>query len=128
MREVAEPIREAELEDARPDEEFEGFGAQEEDDEGDEGEGMDDPRMPEIREVLEAEIIPYLEGDGGGLEIRGLVDDQLMIDYQGACGSCPASITGTLMSIEQLLKREVDSELSVEAVGSAAQLGPVGNF
>ena len=120
MREVAEPIREADLEDTRGEDEEFGAGDGEEDEETP---GMDDPRMEQIREVLEAEIIPYLQGDGGGLEIRGLVDDQLMIDYQGACGSCPASITGTLMSIEHLLKREVDEQLTVEAVGNAGQLG-----
>lgn len=117
MREVAEPIREAKLADTRPegDEEW-GEG----DDEGEDDEpveGDDDPRMEEIREILEAEIMPYLEGDGGGLEIKGLVNDELLIKYEGACGSCPASITGTLMSIEHLLKREVDENLSVEAVG-----------
>lgn len=122
MREVAEPIREATLEDARPEDGE--FGGDEDLEEG-ERPGMDDPRMEEIREVLDREIIPYLEGDGGGLEIRGLVDDQLMIDYQGACGSCPASITGTLMSIEHLLKREVDEHLSVEAVGGMPAPGPM---
>lgn len=121
MREIAEPIRDAKLEDARPDDDFE--ETFDDEDDADDVAGMDDPRMDDIQEVLEDEIIPYLEGDGGGLEIRGLVDDELMIDYQGACGSCPASITGTLMSIEQLLKKEVDDELSVEAVGSAAQMG-----
>jgi len=123
MREVAEPIRDATLEDARPDDEAI-EGDVEDDDE--EIEGMDDPRMPEIRGALEEEIIPYLEGDGGGLEIKGLVDDELLIDYQGACGSCPASITGTLMSIEHLLKREVDENLSVEAVGGMPGAGAGG--
>lgn len=123
MREVADPIRDASAEDARESE-----ADIEEGDEGDdeELEGMDDPRMPEIREALEEEIIPYLEGDGGGLEIKGLVDDELLIDYQGACGSCPASITGTLMSIEHLLKREVDEKLSVEAVGGMPGAGAPG--
>ena len=120
MREVAEPIREATLEDTR------GEGENlPENEEGEDGEipGADDPRMEEIEEVLEREIMPYLEGDGGGLAIKGLVDDKLMIDYQGACGSCPASITGTLMSIENLLKKEVDEGLTVEAIGSAPGTG-----
>jgi Fe-S cluster biogenesis protein NfuA len=120
MREIAEPIREATLEDTR------GEGENlPENQQGEDGEipGADDPRMEEIEEVLEREIMPYLEGDGGGLEIKGLVDDKLMIDYQGACGSCPASITGTLMSIENLLKKEVDEGLTVEALGSAPGTG-----
>jgi len=120
MREVAEPIRDATVQDAR---EGETESREQDDGEGEEIEGLDDPRMPEIREALEEEIIPYLESDGGGLEIKGLVDDELLIDYEGACGSCPASITGTLMSIEHLLKREVDENLSVEAVGGMPGAG-----
>ncbi len=123
MREVAEPIREAELEDARTGTIRE---AEEEAEDDEDKPGMDDPRMPEIEEALEDEIIPYLEGDGGGLEIEGLVDDTLKINYQGACGSCPASITGTLMSIEHLLKKEVDNDLSVETTGDTPMPGGMG--
>jgi Fe-S cluster biogenesis protein NfuA len=121
MREVAEPIREAKLEDTRPEGDDEWSEDGDEDDDDAEVTGEDDPRMEKIREVLEAEIMPYLEGDGGGLEIKGLVDDELLIKYEGACGSCPASITGTLMSIQHLLKREVDENLSVEAVGGVPE-------
>ncbi len=78
--------------------------------------GMDDPRLPKIREVLEEQILPFLEGDGGGVEIQGLVDDQLFIRYQGACGTCPSSTTGTMMAIENLLQMEVDPDLEVIAV------------
>lgn len=124
MREVAEPIRAAGLDDARREDVDGADGGQEDE----EIPGADDPRMEKIRDVLESEILPYLEGDGGGLRIRGLTDDTLLIDYQGACGSCPASITGTLMSIEHLLKKEVDPELNVEAVGQAADLAGGGGF
>lgn len=122
MREVAEPIREAKLADTRPEEADDWNDAESEQDDDGDIEGEDDPRMEEIREILEAEIMPYLEGDGGGLEIKGLVEDELLIKYEGACGSCPASITGTLMSIEHLLKREVDENLSVEAVGGVPDM------
>jgi Fe-S cluster biogenesis protein NfuA len=40
----------------------------------------------------------------------------LNIRYQGACGSCPSSLTGTLMAIENMLKTEVDPELEVVPV------------
>jgi Fe-S cluster biogenesis protein NfuA len=55
-------------------------------------------------------------GDGGYLEVLGLTDHTLSIRYQGACGSCPSSLTGTLMAIEGMLKQEVDPELEVVAV------------
>jgi Fe-S cluster biogenesis protein NfuA len=76
----------------------------------------DDPRLVRINEILDEKVRPALMGDGGYLEILGLHDHTLSIRYQGACGSCPSSLTGTLMAIEGMLKQEVDPELEVVAV------------
>lgn len=76
----------------------------------------DDPRLLKINEILDEKVRPALMGDGGYLEIMGLSDHTLSIRYQGACGSCPSSLTGTLMAIEGMLKQEVDPELEVVAV------------
>ena len=76
----------------------------------------DDPTIRMIEAILDERIRPYLAGDGGWLEIVELVDNKLKIRYQGACGSCPSSLTGTLMAIENLIRDEVDPQISVEAV------------
>src|SRR5262245_44168019 len=76
----------------------------------------DDPRLLRINEILDEKVRPYLMGDGGYLEILDLTDHTLKIRYQGACGSCPSSLTGTLMAIEGMLKQEVDPDLEVIAV------------
>jgi Fe-S cluster biogenesis protein NfuA len=76
----------------------------------------DDPRLLRINEILDEKVRPALMGDGGYLEVLGLQDHTLSIRYQGACGSCPSSLTGTLMAIESMLKQEVDPELEVVAV------------
>ena len=55
-------------------------------------------------------------GDGGYLEIIDLTDRTLKIRYQGACGSCPSSLTGTLMAIESMLKEQIDPDLEVIAI------------
>src|ERR1041385_4770195 len=60
----------------------------------------DDPRLLQINELLDEKVRPALMGDGGYLEVLGLKDHTLSIRYQGACGSCPSSLTGTLMAIE----------------------------
>ena len=75
-----------------------------------------DPRLLRINEILDEKVRPALAGDGGYLEILGLHDHTLSIRYQGACGSCPSSLSGTLMAIEGMLKQEVDPELEVVAV------------
>ena len=76
----------------------------------------DDPRLLRINEILDEKVRPALMGDGGYLEVLGLADHTLSIRYQGACGSCPSSLTGTLMAIEGMLKQEVDPDLEVIAV------------
>jgi len=76
----------------------------------------DDPRLLKINEILDERVRPALMGDGGYLEVLGLKENTLSIRYQGACGSCPSSLTGTLMAIEGMLKQEIDPELEVVAV------------
>jgi len=76
----------------------------------------DDPVIAQINELLDERIRPYLASDGGWLEILDLENKTLKIRYQGACGSCPSSLTGTLMAIENMIKDEIDSEIEVVAV------------
>jgi NFU1 iron-sulfur cluster scaffold homolog, mitochondrial len=76
----------------------------------------ENPLLDRINQVLDERVRPGLAGDGGGLEIIGLDDKRLLIRYQGACGSCPSSIGGTMMAIEYMLKEEVDPEIEVISV------------
>lgn len=64
----------------------------------------DQQRLEKINILLDEEVRPFLQSDGGDLHILGLEDNILHIHYQGACGTCPSSISGTLRGIEQLLK------------------------
>ncbi|HEV2915793.1 MAG TPA: NifU family protein [Pyrinomonadaceae bacterium] len=76
----------------------------------------DDPRLLRINEILDEKVRPALAGDGGWLEVLGLKEHTLTIKYQGACGSCPSSLSGTLMAIEGMLRQEIDPEIEVVAV------------
>lgn len=76
----------------------------------------DDPKVREIEALLDERIRPYLAGDGGWLEIVGFENSTLKIRYEGACGSCPSSLTGTLMAIENMIKDEIDPEIEVIAI------------
>jgi len=60
-------------------------------------------------------VRPYLQGDGGDLFVVGLDGNRLAVHYQGACGSCPSSISGTLAGIEHLLKT-IEPDIEVIAV------------
>jgi len=76
----------------------------------------DDPKLRMIDALLDERIRPYLASDGGWLEIIELDQNELKIRYQGACGSCPSSLTGTLMAIENMIKEEIDAEITVVAI------------
>ncbi|MCK9280595.1 MAG: NifU family protein [Melioribacteraceae bacterium] len=69
--------------------------------------------LKKINEILDTRVRPALAGDGGGLEVIGLEGLTLKIRYQGACGSCPSSIRGTLVAIENLLRREINPSIEV---------------
>jgi Fe-S cluster biogenesis protein NfuA len=73
----------------------------------------DDPKIAKINELLDERIRPYLASDGGWVEIASLEGSQLKIRYQGACGTCPSSLTGTLMAIENMIKEEIDPDIEV---------------
>lgn len=78
-------------------------------------EATDGEMLDRINEVLDARVRPALMGDGGGLQVLGLRGHDLLIRYQGACGSCPSSIAGTMYAIQNLLRVEVSEEINVIA-------------
>ena len=75
----------------------------------------DKGRLDRINDILDEQVRPYLQGDGGDLYVVGLEGNRLMVHYQGACGSCPSSISGTLAGIESLV-RQIEPEMEVVAV------------
>jgi Fe-S cluster biogenesis protein NfuA len=72
-----------------------------------------DARLAQIMDLLAERVGPALAGDGGGLEVLGLEEDELRIRYHGACGSCPSAAAGTLRAIQEMLRIEVDPTLRV---------------
>jgi Fe-S cluster biogenesis protein NfuA len=71
--------------------------------------------LQKINELLDQKVRPALAGDGGGLEVLGVEGFRVSIRYQGACGSCPSAISGTLMAIEGLLRRDINPAIEVVA-------------
>lgn len=76
---------------------------------------VDKLRLEQIDAVLNETIRPALTNDGGNVEIIGLHGNQLMVHYQGACGTCPSALGGTLAAIENQLRR-LEPDIEVTAV------------
>ena len=62
-----------------------------------------------IEEILDKTIRPGLQGDGGDIECLSFEDNVLIVRYQGACGTCPSSTTGTLEAIKGILREELNN-------------------
>jgi len=71
------------------------------------------PEIAQIEAILDQMIRPALQGDGGDLEVLALEGKLLTIRYEGACGTCPSSVTGTLAAIQSVLRDEFDPDLEV---------------
>ena len=71
------------------------------------------PDVQKIEEILDRTIRPGLQGDGGDIEVVSFSENKLMVHYEGACGTCPSSTSGTLMAIEGILREEFGPEIEV---------------
>ena len=74
----------------------------------------EEDQIQQINMVLDEKIRPALMNDGGNVQVQEVVDgEKVIIQYQGACGSCGSSSGGTLSFIEQTLRREIYKDLQV---------------
>jgi Fe-S cluster biogenesis protein NfuA len=79
------------------------------------------PELAKIEAILDRTIRPALQGDGGDLEILKLEEHFLTIRYEGACGTCPSSVTGTLAAIQSILREEFDPQIEIIPLQDAVE-------
>jgi len=75
-----------------------------------------DHELLKIELIMDKTVRPALQADGGDLKCISLLDDVLLIKYEGACGTCPSSEYGTLNAIKSVLRDELNSEIDVYVV------------
>lgn len=68
-----------------------------------------------IESVLD-EIRPYLISDGGNVALHEIDGNVVKLKLQGACGSCPSSVTTMKLGIERRLMEKIPEIVAVEAV------------
>ena len=60
---------------------------------------------------------PYLQADGGNVELVDVTDDGVVkVRLTGACGGCPMSTMTLKMAIEKKLKEKIPEVKTVEQV------------
>jgi len=67
----------------------------------------------EIERVIDQQVRPRLQADGGDLEIVDIRDKKVYAKLLGVCASCVGSRHTLRLVVEDALQREVDAELRV---------------
>lgn len=72
--------------------------------------------LERVKTALE-EIIPFLEEDGGGLEVLEVTEDNVArVEFKGACRSCTMNNMTFKAGVEDAIRRHVPEIREVEAV------------
>lgn len=72
-------------------------------------------QIVEVQEVLD-KLRPFIQSDGGDVELVDIEEGVVKVRLLGACGSCPASTITLKAGIERALTEEVEGITEVEQV------------
>ncbi|MDI6632118.1 MAG: NifU family protein [Bacillota bacterium] len=72
--------------------------------------------MKEKIEAALAQIRPYLQRDGGDVELVAVEDGVVKVRLKGACGGCPMATMTLKQGIERTLKQVIPEVKEVVAV------------
>ncbi len=73
-------------------------------------------KVVKIQEILDREIKPMLEQDGGSVEFLDLNDKTIKVKLKGRCATCPSASVTLRHTVEGKLRELISPELSVESV------------
>ena len=71
-----------------------------------------------VTNVMEAldSIRPFLNNDGGDIELVDVVDNKVMVKLQGNCQGCPMSFSTMKLGVENTIKQFAPSIKEVVSV------------
>jgi len=78
---------------------------------------MTEESRTKVKDVLDREIRPMLQSDGGDVELVEVAEDGVVkVRLTGACSGCPFSAMTLSMSVEGRLKELVPEVVRVQPV------------
>ena len=73
-------------------------------------------RVLKVQEIIDTEVKPMLERDGGGIELIDMKDNVVYVRLTGHCASCPSAGITLKSGVEAVLKDCIFPEIVVESV------------
>jgi Fe-S cluster biogenesis protein NfuA len=75
----------------------------------------DDVLFGRVAEII-AEVRPYIQSDGGDIELLKVEDAVVYVALTGACVGCPSSMVTLKQGVEVRIKEDIPQIESVEMV------------
>ncbi len=69
-----------------------------------------------VQEVIDKEIRPLLEHDGGSIELVDLNGNNVIVRLTGRCSTCPSAGVTLKYTVQDKLREFVSSDLTVESI------------
>ncbi|MBP7654437.1 iron-sulfur cluster assembly scaffold protein [Candidatus Dependentiae bacterium] len=73
-------------------------------------------KIEKLKSVIENEIRPGLQNDGGDIELIDFADNVASVKLKGSCSGCPMATMTIKSFVEETLKSRVDEKIQVKEV------------
>ncbi len=60
-----------------------------------------------VLNVIEKEIKPYIEADGGNIKLKSVEDGIVYVQLSGACAGCAGAVMTLKGGVERILKMKI---------------------
>ena len=70
------------------------------------------PVLDRVRDVID-QVRPYIQGDGGDIDLVSYEDGVVTVRLRGACSGCPHAAMTLKMGVERFLKEHVPEATEV---------------
>ncbi len=72
--------------------------------------------IEKIKNIIETEVRPILQDDGGDIELIDVEDGIVKVKLVGACAHCPSSALTLYDGVEKMLKDKIPEIKGIEQV------------
>lgn len=70
----------------------------------------------QVKKVIEKDIRPFIEADGGRIQLKKVSNGVVYITLSGACSGCPGAVITLREGVERVLKIKVKDVKAVKLV------------
>lgn len=74
----------------------------------------DNELFNEVKSVIERDIRPFIEADGGKIKLKSVIDGIVYIQLAGACSGCPGAAMTLRGGVERILKTKIKDVKAVK--------------